>query len=97
MKVLVKRLQTQKNNRNNINNNMITKIQPSKFFTSDVKEVRSGVVSIEFPEDIVNHLKMKGSKAHWVVTNGVLQVSGDEAAVEMPLLVYSEFGNVSRS
>ena len=72
------------------------KIQQAKFFTSEVKATRDGV-SIEFPSDILNHLKLTKTgekKVHWTIINGVVQVSGAEPMTTIPVLVADEFVNV---
>jgi hypothetical protein len=72
------------------NNNI--KIQQNKIFTSEVNETRDGI-SIEFPTDIKNHLKLKSGdkKVHWVIVNGVVQVSGVEPVSMIPVLLPDEF------
>jgi hypothetical protein len=56
-----------------------------KFFTSPIKVGRDKIV-IELPKGILAHMEVSEKKIHWTVINGILQISGTQPQVGIPLL-----------
>jgi hypothetical protein len=61
-----------------------------KFFTSPVK-LGKKTVTIELPVGILAHMEFTENQAHWTIINGVLQISGNQPQVVIPMLTNGEF------
>lgn len=71
---------------------MSKKFSPSTFFTSRVK-VNKNSVSIELPKGILKHVDFSGNNVFCTIIDGVLQVSGSQPQVSIPVLSSNSIQN----
>lgn len=61
-----------------------------KFFTTPV-EIGEKTVKFELPVGILSHMEINDGKIHWTVTNGIIQISGLEPQLSIPVMTVPEF------
>ena len=73
------------------------KVSQSRFFKTQLRVSKNGV-TVELPDDITEHLKLKkdveNHTVHAVIVNGVVQICGEQIKAVIPVLTEDEFSNV---
>lgn len=72
--------------------NIITKSKKKRiaksgqFFSSDVSIGSNGTITITLPAKAANYLDIQNAKVFWAPINGVIQISGREPHMVIPMI-----------
>lgn len=57
-----------------------------RFFSTNVLMGSDGTITIKLPAEAANYLDFKNTKVFWVPINGVIQISGHEPHMVIPMI-----------
>jgi hypothetical protein len=62
------------------------KLNQVKFFKAPIIQGQTSI-SIELPQSVAKHVKLDGKEVYWTITNGIIQISGVEPTLTIPILL----------
>jgi len=68
----------------------ISTVKSGKVIATQVSVSRTNSIEIGLPQAVMDAIRIKNSTAHITITNGVLQVSGSEPALFIPVTGFSK-------